>query len=147
VSEKEIPDERRCTATSAKTQQRCTAYRALDLDVCAGHSGRYTEAATQASATARTTRTEERKLSALDWAARKLEENGERLAGLIVTAAERGDWRAAAFLYERVHGKPREQVEVSGPDSVDEVRAMSLDEIRQLRSRLLDEHPQLRAVE
>ena len=57
--------------------------------------------------------------------------NGEKLANLILEAAERGDWRAAAFLYARVYGSPKETVVTEEPESAAQraLKQMSTDEL------------------
>lgn len=129
---------RTCSATTKKGTP-CTAWAVGNGDLCAGHSPAFNEARKQgmeASAAARRERVEARKLTALDWAARKLEENGEELASLVLDAARRGDWRAAAFLYERVHGKPRESVRVEHDDDTD-LRQLTDGELRELKRRVM----------
>lgn len=72
-------------------------------------------------------------MSALDWAHKLIQERGEEIAAAFMRAVEQGDWRAAEALMTRVYGKPQERVEVSQPESVEEVEALTLAEIRQLR--------------
>ena len=49
-------------------------------------------------------------------------------------AIESGDWRAAEALLMRVYGKPQEKVEITYPQTVEDVEKMSLAEIQQLRA-------------
>jgi hypothetical protein len=49
-------------------------------------------------------------------------------------AVEGGDWRAAEALLVRVFGRPTEKLEVTQPQTVEDVEKMSLAEIRQLRA-------------
>ena len=50
-----------------------------------------------------------------------------------MAAIRSGDWRAAEALLTRVFGKPAEKLEVSQPQSVEEVEQLSLAQIRELR--------------
>jgi hypothetical protein len=77
---------------------------------------------------------------------RKLEAHGEELAQLVIDAARRGDWRAAAFLYERVYGRPKEDVRVELPASIEDVDRLSASELEALRKRVLRDFPHLRVV-
>ncbi len=61
----------------------------------------------------------------------------------VFRAIRQGDWRAGAALLERVYGKPAEKVEVSNPQSVEDVEKMSLAEIRHLRSVVEGDDPPL----
>jgi hypothetical protein len=63
-----------------------------------------------------------------------------------VKAAKAGDWRAGAWLYERVYGKPVESIQVDTPGTLAEIEAMTPDERRAVRARLLREHPELREL-
>jgi hypothetical protein len=54
-------------------------------------------------------------MTALDRAARIIEENGRQLAKSFLTAARRGDRRAAEALMNRIYGKPEQPVAVSRP--------------------------------
>jgi hypothetical protein len=45
-------------------------------------------------------------VTALDWAAKLVEENGRELAESFLDAARQGDWRAAEGLMNRIYGKP-----------------------------------------
>jgi hypothetical protein len=58
----------------------------------------------------------------------KVEKESELIIGVFIEAIEKGDWRAAEPLLRRVYGRPQEKVEVSQPQSVAEVEAMSLSE-------------------
>ncbi len=49
-------------------------------------------------------------------------------------AIESGDWRAAEALLMRVYGKPQEKVEITHPQTVEDVEKMTLAEIQQLRA-------------
>jgi hypothetical protein len=76
-------------------------------------------------------------MSALDWAARIVEENGRDLAESFLKAAREGDWRAADALMNRIYGKPEEtvrQVEVNPATAV--LKSMSLEEKLELLARL-----------
>jgi hypothetical protein len=68
-------------------------------------------------------------MTAMDWAARIVEENGRELAESFLGPARRGDWRAAEALMNRIYGKPEEtvrQVEVNPATAV--LKSMSLEE-------------------
>jgi hypothetical protein len=54
-------------------------------------------------------------MKAIDWAAVKLEEEAEELINAVISKAKAGDWRAAAWLYDRTYGKPQEHVEMTDP--------------------------------
>jgi hypothetical protein len=73
-------------------------------------------------------------MSALDWAAKIVEENGRDLAESFLSAARNGDWRAAQALMDRIYGKPVEApVTLAPPSPVKSVLAsMSLEEKLQL---------------
>jgi hypothetical protein len=76
-------------------------------------------------------------MSALDWAARIVEENGRELAESFLSAARRGDWRAADALMNRIYGKPDETVRQVDANPVTAVlRSMSLEEKLELLERL-----------
>jgi hypothetical protein len=63
-----------------------------------------------------------------------VQEQAELIIGVFIEAIKKGDWRAAEALLQRVYGKPAETVEVSQPQSVEEVEQMSLAQIRQFRA-------------
>ena len=69
-------------------------------------------------------------MSALDWAARIVEENGRDLAESFLKAAREGDWRAADALMNRIYGKPEAAVVAHVPPnpSLPVLKSMSLDE-------------------
>ena len=71
-----------------------------------------------------------RRMTALDWAAKIVEEEGEALARSFLKAAEEGDWRAADALMNRIYGKPEQAVvaHVAASPAVEVIRSMSLDE-------------------
>jgi hypothetical protein len=77
-------------------------------------------------------------MSALDWAAKIVEEEGEALARSFLKAAEEGDWRAADALMNRIYGKPEQAVvaHVAASPAVEVIRSMSLDEKLELLRRL-----------
>jgi hypothetical protein len=64
-----------------------------------------------------------------------------------VEAVKRGDWRAGAFLFERIYGKPRENVAVEMPESTEAVERLSSAELEQLRKQILAKHPHLRLLD
>jgi hypothetical protein len=71
--------------------------------------------ATQASAEARHKRKEARVLSARDAVSAALEENAQALISSVVEAGKT-DWRAVAWLYDRVMGKPKEDISLGVED-------------------------------
>ena len=77
-------------------------------------------------------------MSALDWAAKIVEERGQELAESFLTAARNGDWRAADALMNRIYGKPEAAVVAHVPPNpaVDVIRAMSLEKKLELLGRL-----------
>lgn len=115
----------------------CSAF-ATKTGKCAGHErlGATTNpVASQAkSAEVRQAKAENRKLSSLDLIAQELETNAAELVGAAVRAAKDGDWRAASWLYDRVHGKPVERV-ISSDDT--DVKDLSPAERDALRARAL----------
>jgi hypothetical protein len=80
----------------------------------------------------------ERRMTALDWAAKLVEEEGEALARSFLKAAEEGDWRAADALMNRIYGKPEQAVvaQVAASPAIEVIRSMSLDEKLELLGRL-----------
>jgi hypothetical protein len=76
-------------------------------------------------------------MTAMDWAARIVEENGRDLAESFLSAARNGDWRAADALMNR-YGKPEAAViaHVAPNPVTDAIRAMSLEEKLELLGRL-----------
>jgi hypothetical protein len=63
-----------------------------------------------------------------------VEEESDAIIGSFMAAIKSGDWRAAEALLTRVYGRPEQKLEVSQPQSVEEVENLSLAEIRQLRA-------------
>jgi hypothetical protein len=63
-----------------------------------------------------------------------------------VKAAKEGDWRAGAWLFERVYSKPEQRVEVETPDTLSEIAAMTPEERIAVRAQLLKAHPELREL-
>lgn len=133
----------------------CKAHAVAGKAQCAGHLGLGVAApdaqglrakAVENRIAAVSQRVERRKKTALDHAADALERNGRALADGIVSAAERGDWRAAAFLYERVYGKPQERLTLDVPVDPLQVATMSVEERAALQARILEEHPELSAL-
>jgi hypothetical protein len=51
--------------------------------------------------------------------------NARQIVAAAVKAACEGDWRAGAWLYERVYGKPEQRVEVETPGTLSEIAAMT----------------------
>jgi hypothetical protein len=56
-------------------------------------------------------------MSALDWAAKLVEERGQELAESFLTAARNGDWRAAQALMDRIYGKPEQAIGAGSRES------------------------------
>jgi hypothetical protein len=77
-----------------------------------------------------------------------VEESGEERAEVVMAAARSGDWRAAAFLFERVHGKPTDHLITESKDSQVErwMDAMSLEELEQFRNDLVTSVRQIEAL-
>jgi hypothetical protein len=77
-------------------------------------------------------------MTALDWAAKIVEERGQELAESFLSAARRGDWRAADALMNRIYGKPEQAIvaRVAPSPAVDVIRSLSLDEKLELLQRL-----------
>jgi hypothetical protein len=69
-------------------------------------------------------------MSALDWAAKIVEERGQELAESFLNAAKNGDWRAAEALMSRIYGKPTETVVTHTPVSPERavLSSMTLEE-------------------
>lgn len=139
-----------CTAT-AKHGGRCKAHPVRGETLCAGHLGlgvgggdaTLSAKGVAARVAAGKARVEARRMTALDHAAAVLERHGEELAGLIMAAARKGDWRAVAFLYERVYGKPVEKTEDVTHRELSDLTQAERDE---LRAQLVDSFPHLRAA-
>jgi hypothetical protein len=77
-------------------------------------------------------------MTAMDWAARIVEENGRELAESFLAAARKGDWRAADALMNRIYGKPEAALvaHVSPNPAVEVIRSLSLEEKLELLGRL-----------
>jgi hypothetical protein len=77
-------------------------------------------------------------MSALDWAAKIVEERGQELAESFLNAARNGDWRAADALMSRIYGKPEAAVVARVPPNpaVEMIRSLSLEEKLELLRRL-----------
>jgi hypothetical protein len=77
-------------------------------------------------------------MTALDWAAKIVEENGRELAESFLSAARRGDWRAADALMNRIYGKPEAALVAHVPPNpaIEVIRSMSLDEKLEILGRL-----------
>ena len=77
-------------------------------------------------------------MSALDWAARIVEENGRDLAESFLKAAREGDWRAADALMNRIYGKPEAALVAHVPPNpaVEVIRSLRLEEKLELLRRL-----------
>jgi hypothetical protein len=51
-------------------------------------------------------------MKAMDWFAVEPEEEAEALVNAVIAQTEAGDWRAEAWLFDCVYGKPNERVEL-----------------------------------
>jgi hypothetical protein len=69
-------------------------------------------------------------MSALDWAAKIVEENGRDLAESFLAAARKGDWRAGDALMNRIYGEPEQALVARVPPNpaVEMIRSLSLEE-------------------
>jgi hypothetical protein len=76
-------------------------------------------------------------MTALDWAARLVEQNGRELAESFLSAARNGDWRADALM-SRIYGKPEAAVvsQIPSNPATDVIRSLSLSEKLELLHRL-----------
>lgn len=63
-----------------------------------------------------------------------VQERAEEIVGVFFKAIEAGDWRSAEALLMRVYGKPQEKVEITHPQTVEDVEKMTLADIQQLRA-------------
>jgi hypothetical protein len=79
-------------------------------------------------------------MSALDWAAKLVEENGRELAESFLRAARNGDWRAAEALMNRIYGRPEQALvaDTAPSPALELVRSLSLEEKLELLRRLQD---------
>jgi hypothetical protein len=82
-------------------------------------------------------------MTALDWAAKIVEEQGRELAESFLSAARNGDWRAAEALMNRIYGKPEQAIVARVPPNPahDVIRSMSLDEKLELLHSLQRREP------
>jgi hypothetical protein len=65
---------------------------------------------------------EARKMNALDWAAKLVEENGREIYESYLGAIKAGEWRAADSILDRIYGRPTERVEMKPePKQIDEM--------------------------
>jgi hypothetical protein len=87
-------------------------------------------------------------MTALDWAARLVEQHGQELAESFLNAARDGDWRAADALMSRIYGKPEAAVvaHVAANPAAAVLKSMSLDEKLELLQRLQQGDTSARAV-
>src|SRR4029453_18558241 len=76
-----------------------------------------------------------------DWLGIKLEQHAEEIVNNALKAADEGDWRAGAWVFERVRGKPKELVKI-GASAVD-IKKMTPAHSAELRRRALEMHPEL----
>jgi hypothetical protein len=92
------------------------------------------------SAEVRKEKAERRKMTALDWAAKLVEENGREIYDSYLGAIKAGEWRAADSILNRIYGRPTERVEMKAePKPIDEMgRAEPWQELERL---LADERP------
>jgi hypothetical protein len=126
VNEKPNPSEKsRCSQLNKKGEScKAWAMHGDPLGRCPAHAGVALKnldpvRAQQVSAENRKQRVEARKLSVLDWTARKLEEKAEQIVDSYLRAGEQGDWRALDALVNRVYGRPTERIEqVTGESEI-----------------------------
>jgi hypothetical protein len=127
---------RPCTALNTRGEP-CRSTSVDESGLCAFHGRRSpfgtVEVAREAgrvSVKRRRDRAAARRLSALDWAAKIVEERGQELAESFLRAARNGDWRAADALMNRIYGKPEAALVAHVPQNpmADVIRSMSLDE-------------------
>jgi hypothetical protein len=125
-----------CRAVNAKGEP-CQSTSVDESGLCAFHGRRtplgsveVAREAGQVSVKRRRERAVARRMSALDWAAKIVEEQGRELAESFLSAARNGDWRAAEALMNRIYGKPEAALVAHVPPSpmIDVIRAMSLEE-------------------
>jgi hypothetical protein len=124
VNEEPNPSEKsRCSQLNKKGEP-CKAWAMHDdpLGRCPAHAGVALKnldpvRAQQVSAENRKQRVEARRLSVLDWTARKLEEKAEQIVDSYLRAGEQGDWRALDALVNRVYGRPTERIEQVAAES------------------------------
>jgi hypothetical protein len=126
VNEEPNPSEKsRCSQLNKKGEP-CKAWAMHDdpLGRCPAHAGVALKnldpvRAQQVSAENRKQRVEARKLSVLDWTAKKLEEKAEQIVDSYLRAGEQGDWRALDALVNRVYGRATERIEqVTGESEI-----------------------------
>jgi hypothetical protein len=92
---------------------------------------------------------ERRKMTALDWAAKLVEDNGREIYECYLDAIKRGDWRAADSILSRIYGRPTEHQQVEDITSrpLEELSLAEIQERRleiQERRRYLEQkHPEL----
>jgi hypothetical protein len=92
----------------------------------------------------RRARAEKRKLKAIDWIALKLEEEAEELINAVISKAKAGDWRAAAWLYDRTYGRPQERVEMTESLMNKDPLDMTPDELDQALAQFIQDEEQRR---
>jgi len=107
---------RRCAGTNSRGEP-CGAPRMRRSEFCSAHAGiglqnLDAKKGAEASARVRRAKAERRQMKAIDWIAVKLEEEAEEIVNAVVEQAKAGDWRAGAWLFDRVYGKPQEHVEL-----------------------------------
>jgi hypothetical protein len=136
-------EKRRCSQLNKKGDPcKAWALKGDELGRCPAHAGVALKnldpvAAQQASAESRRERVEARKMSVLDWTARKLEERAEEIVEAYLRAGQQGDWRALDALVNRVYGKPTERLvtEPPKPRWEQEMDELSLEELEALRAK------------
>jgi len=107
-----------CSALNAKGEP-CKSTSVRPSGRCAYHNGKSpfgtgvgARAAAARSAEVCRTRAEKRRMTALDWAAKLVEENGKEIYDAYLTAIKNGEWRAADSILNRIYGRPTERVEM-----------------------------------
>jgi hypothetical protein len=125
-----------CRALNARGEP-CSSTSVDESGLCASHAGKgrfgtveFSRRGGKRSAEARRERAVERRMTALDWAAKLVEERGQELAESFLNAAKNGDWRAAEALMSRIYGKPTETVVTHTPVSPEKalIASMTLEE-------------------
>jgi hypothetical protein len=109
---------RHCSALNAKGEQ-CRSTSVDESGLCAYHRGKSplgtaegARAAAARSAEVRREKAERRKMNALDWAAKLVEENGREIYEAYLGAIKAGEWRAADSILNRIYGRPTERLEM-----------------------------------
>ena len=135
-----------CRALNVRGEP-CASRSVNESGFCAYHAGtsrlamaENAHAAARRSAEARRLRAERRKLTALDHAARIVEEHGQEIADCFLRAIRAGDWKAAEAVMNRIYGRPDDALVVKAPAiapaAQEVIRSLSLEEKVELLARL-----------